>query len=480
MKNSLQAVESKSKGQQQPDGPGRVLVIEDEPTVARNVVVYLAARNWEVESVTSAEEGIGRIAELQPDVVLLDFGLPGISGLAALPILLKLSPRSRVVMLTGQGHIGVAVDAMKAGAADYLEKPSSLAEIEGVLAGLVAERVPMEPVDAGSLDALLGASTEIHQLKALIRRLATVVPRDGECPPSVLIQGETGSGKELVARALHTEGPRRDKPFIEINCAAIPAALIESELFGHERGAFTDAQAAKSGLVELAQGGTLFLDEIGELDIALQAKLLRFLDGHAFRRVGGTKDVRVDVRVIAATNRSLSAAVTEGRFRADLRHRLQVLRIDVPPLRDRKGDIAILAEHFLAQSLKRYSLSSYALTAAALAKLESHRWPGNVRELRNVIEQAVLMARRGEIEPQDIVLDSLEREAPVQGTAEVELSPDDRSLSDVERAIIEHALLESDWNISRASRLLRVSRPTLRYRITRHGLDRANIKRIKP
>ena len=284
----------------------------------------------------------------------------------------------------------------------------------------------------------------------------------------ILILGETGTGKELVARACHQSGPRAKAAFVEINCAALPAHLIESELFGFEKGTFTDAHARKIGLIEAADGGTLFLDEIGELDLTLQAKLLRVLENLRVRRLGSLTDRQVNVRIVAATSRDLDEQIQAGRFRADLMYRLKVFQINIPPLRARDGDVALLAQHFVAQLVGRYGRSKLTLDNSALAALTAHNWPGNVRELRNVLERAVLLQRSPVLSARDLMLPPARPAAPpASGTAAVSAS-----LESVEREHLLRALEDCNWNVTQAARKLQISRDTLRYRMDRHGLQR--------
>jgi len=320
----------------------------------------------------------------------------------------------------------------------------------------------------GALEKLLGNCNAMRNLRVSIRKVVYGDERlrDG-APSSILVTGETGTGKELVARALHFEGPRRDQPFVEINCASIPALLLESELFGHERGAFTDAKSRKLGLVETADGGTLFLDEIGDMDLALQAKLLRLLESRCVRRVGALRDQPVDIRIIAATHRPLASLVAEGRFRADLFFRLRTIQLAIPALRDRGEDIEHLAEHYLALHASRYDREGMTLSAAARSALLHHRWPGNVRELRNVMEHAVLMSSTSVVESVD--LDAL----PVFGAASTGTpsAASSMTLEQMGGEALQRALASSRWNVSRAARTLGISRDALRYRIEKYGLS---------
>jgi DNA-binding NtrC family response regulator len=452
-----------------------LLIIEDEETLARNIARYMERFGWDVGIAGTAEDGFKRMAELGPDVIVIDFQLPGMDGLAATATIRERDPDARIVMLTGQGNVQIAVDAMKAGAADFLSKPVALADLKRVLDKIAGEGRMRNALayykarEAGGLAQIIGESAAIAELKDRIARVMKAEAADTGGPaPSILINGETGSGKELVARACHSESRRRDGPFIEVNCAAIPANLLEAELFGYERGAFTDAKDRKAGLIEAADGGTLFLDEIGEADASTQAKLLKVLEDQRVRRLGAVNERRVDVRVIAATNRDLEQLVKDGRFRADLLYRLRVIRLVVPPLRARSGDPGLLARRFLEQFGKRYAKPDLAFTPGALDLIARHAWPGNVRELRNLVEQTVLLSRGNVLDAEDLglVLES----AP---TASTELgSAPPQELPAMERAAVIQALDRTDWNVTQAARMLGISRDTLRYRIEKHGLER--------
>ncbi len=452
-----------------------VLVVDDEATLARNIAAYLERLGWAVQVAGSAEEGLAMAVEFRPEVVLLDHNLPGASGLETLPRWLALDPQLRVVMMTGFGSVDLAVSAMKAGAADYLNKPLALAELRLLLERLVDQQRLRSTVDyyrareaSGSgADKIAGHSPAIVALRERIGALvqAERALADGE-PPTVLIQGETGTGKALVARALHYDGPRAAGPFVEINCGAMPAPLIEAELFGYERGAFTDARQRKAGLVEAAHGGTLFLDEIGEAEPALQTKLLKLLEDRHFRRLGSVREQGVDLRVVAATHRPLEQLVREGRFRADLFFRLRIVELPVPPLRERDGDIAWLGRHFLAWHARRYRRPVPQLQPAAEQLLLRHAWPGNVRELRNAMEQALLLARGDSLGPREFAFLAPAGPDMQPGPAAV-LTDDDLHLERAERRLIEAALERTGDNVTQAARLLGISRDTLRYRLER-------------
>jgi two-component system, NtrC family, response regulator AtoC len=374
--------------------------------------------------------------------------------------------------------VEMAVEAMKAGADDYLVKPVSLEEIAVVLEKLFAQTKIEQSLSyfqtkekrRSGIDLILGDSPVIETLKS---RLGMILDAERAAPgaperPTVLILGETGTGKELIARALHFDGPRRDLPFVEVNCAALPEQLVESELFGHERGAFTDARERKIGLFQAADGGTLFLDEIGELPLLTQAKLLRTLEERTIRPVGGLRDLRINARVIAATNTLFEDKIRQGEFRKDLYYRLNTLVIDSPPLRSRGNDILTLANVFLAEFRGRYGRTELALGDDATAALLAHSWPGNVRELRNIMEQACLLTVGRYIRSSDL---SLREPAPIQ-LVETAVPIQGGTLNEIERDLISSALGQVNGNVTLAARQLGVSRDTLRYRMEKYGIRR--------
>ena len=460
-----------------------VLIVEDEPVLARNMLLYLERHGLSCQTAASGEEGLELLEAARPDVVVLDHNLPGKDGLSVLRLMREREPQLPVVMATGHGSEQVAVEAMKAGAFDYLIKPVSLHQLKQVLDRAVQQQRQAQELRhlragggatnapaAQGLAALLGESPAMRKLVARLRQLVAAEESLNEGhAPAVLIGGETGTGKELVARALHFEGPRRSGPFVEINCASLPSQLVESELFGHERGAFTDARERRIGLVEAAHGGTLFLDEVGELELTTQAKLLKLLEDHQVRRLGSVREQKVDVRVLAATNRPLEAMVQSGQFRGDLFYRLGMLRIDLPPLREREGDVAVLAQAFLERSVRRYGKRGLRFSAEALEALSRHRWPGNVRELGNLVEQCVILATDAEIEAEDLPLPV----APMSDFGELGALGEDAqpgSLLETERRLLLNALERNRWNVTQAARALGISRDTLRYRIDKFGL----------
>ena len=452
-----------------------ILVIEDEVVLAKNIAVYLERSGYEVRIAESAEEGLGLLEDFRPDAVVLDFTLPGLDGLQALARIVAFDAAVRTVMITGHGNVDIAVQAMKAGACDFLTKPVALSKLRLVLEKAFGDSrrertlayYQQRDAENGGVGGLLGDSPPMRALKNKLQQLlrAESSLRDGDAP-AVLVLGETGSGKEVVARALHFNGSRRGRPFVELNCAALPAQLLESELFGHERGAFTDARERKLGLVETAEGGTLFLDEIGDMDLALQAKLLKLLEDKMVRRVGSLREQKVDVRIIAATHRPLEALVAAHTFRADLYYRLRVVQFELPPLRVRGADIMLLAQHFLQQHAERYGMPTPLLGDSAAQALVQHPWPGNVRELRNSLEQAVLLHRGQVIEADHLSLSWIEPSPePVAAPGEA------ATLPELERQALLQALERNAWNVTRAARELGISRDTLRYRIEKFSLN---------
>jgi DNA-binding NtrC family response regulator len=448
-----------------------ILIIEDETTLARNLAMYLERMGDEVRIAGRAEDGLTLLETWRPDIVILDHNLPGMTGLEALSRIRAVDTDARIIMVTGYGSTELAVEAMKAGASDFMTKPLVLSELkivldrlsaQGKLASTVDYYAQRDAQDSG-LDKIVGESEPVRQLRHTISTLLDSESRlSDRDPPAVLIVGETGTGKELVARALHFGGPRRTEPFVEINCGAMPAQLIEAELFGYEKGAFTDARARKAGLVETAENGTVFLDEIGEAELSTQVKLLKLLEEKRMRRLGGLRELQVHARVVSATNRPLEQMVRDGTFRADLFFRLRIVEIRVPPLRERGADIILLAEHFLQLHGQRYRKAGLVLGPDARLALVQYGWPGNIRELRNVMEQAVLVVEGTEVGVRHLRLSGLATQMH-----EIPIDDDDLHLERMERRLIQRALEKTKQNVSAAARLLGVSRDTLRYRLER-------------
>jgi DNA-binding NtrC family response regulator len=454
-----------------------ILIVEDEASLARNIKDYLEDDGFEARICSDGEQALAMFDSFRPDIVLLDLRLPGMDGMALLKELRRRDPGVRAIMLTGHGGVRAAVDAIKAGAYEYINKPMVLSELRRIIdralgeertAGALSYYRRRDGAEAG-IEEIVGESPPIRALKDRIGQLVAAERAMQGAPPPVLIGGETGTGKELIARAIHFAGPRRQGPFIELNCAALPAQLVEGELFGHERGAFTDAKERKIGLIEAADGGTLFLDEVGELDLALQAKLLRVLETRSVRRLGAVRERAVDVRVLAATNRPLRELAEKGQFRADLFYRLSIVTLDSPPLCQRGEDVLLLAQRFLEHHAGRYGRPVPKLAASAKARLRAHSWPGNVRELRNLLEQLVVFHAGGEITGADLPLPGAARSDPAPDGAIV-LPEGGLALEDLERSLAIQALERTGWNLTQAGRLLGLSRDAMRYRVEKHGL----------
>lgn len=459
---------------------GAVMIVEDEATLAKNLKTYLLRYGFDVTSVITGEEALEQFDDFKPDAMLLDFNLPRMSGLEVLAKVRQKDPRIKVIMLTGQGSEQVAVDAMKAGAYDYLTKPVEMGKIKLLLDKALSEEklegalAYYQKKSATEASSMLGDSAAMVVLKEKINNLIQAERQLNDSnPPAVLITGETGTGKELAARALHFEGVRKDKPFIELNCASIPAQLLESELFGYERGAFTDARQRKVGLAEAADGGTLFLDEIGDLEFSIQAKLLKLLEDKMIRRLGSVRDQTVNVRILAATNHDLEALVRDGKFRSDLFFRLRTIHLQLPPLRERGDDAVNLAQHFLQKHASRYG-KKLRFDESALQAIRHYAWPGNIRELNNAMEQVVLMANHEQISAGQLpITRNLTADVPVlrfDSPITSSVNNPNKSLEQVEREMLINALSQSTWNVTKAAKMLGVSRDTLRYRIEKYQL----------
>jgi len=455
-----------------------LVIIEDEAVLARNLGKAFSRRGFTVREAGTIAEGLRAVEEARPEVVLMDLRLPDGSGLDALPRVLAADPDVAVIMMTAYGSVADAVQAMQHGARDFVLKPFDLDEIrmrvERAVGTARARREIAYYREREAAEAtIIGASPAIDRLRELVARLGRATAPRGAAP-TVLLLGETGSGKGHVARAIHATGGRREGPFIEVNCTALPEQLVEAELFGHERGAFTDAKTARPGLFETADGGTIFLDEIGHVAAPLQAKFLKVVEEKTVRRIGATAARAVDVQIIAATSRDIEAAVQLGEFRDDLYQRLSVAVIRIPPLRERGEDTVLLARTFLEQASRRYAAPQRPLSPAAEEAIRRYAWRGNVRELQNVMERVVLFTDSDPVTAEDLALSPPVAPGTVGaapgGVVRIDFPDGGLSLEAVERALLVAALERAGGNQTRAARLLAVSRDTLRYRIEKYGL----------
>ena len=455
----------------------KVLVVEDEAGMRKSLAIMLRRDGYAVTEAAGGTEALEQLGREVFDVVVADLKMDDLSGLEVLRHVRQTSPDLEVILMTAFGTIESAVEAMKLGAFDFITKPFQAEEILLRVRNAVDKHELRREVHRlraevqSGLDRIVGVSDSF-------RRLLANVPRVGQTDSTVLITGESGTGKELIARALHATSRRAQGPFVSVSCAALPEQLLENELFGHVKGAFTGALAARKGLLEEAHGGTFFLDEIGEAPLAIQTKLLRVLEERSVRRLGDNRSAPVDIRVVAASNRDLEVAVRDKAFREDLLYRLNVIRLHLPPLRERCDDIPLLARHFLAVHCRQLSRELDGFSSAALATLSTYSFPGNVRELSNVIEQAVALAPGPLIELHDLPerirrpLPSAPPRAasPSGAPAATATTPLEDALGDVEQEQIREALRLTGWNISQAATKLGVSRNTLRYRIEKYGL----------
>ena len=442
----------------------RVLIVDDEAGIRQALKQVLEYEKLVVKVTASGGEAITVYPEFRPHLVFLDVKMAGLDGLETLVRLRTLDPTAQIVMISGHATIATAVEATQRGAFDFLEKPLDtdrlLVTVRNALAHgrLVGENYRLREATENRY-IMVGDSEPLQAVRALIEKVGPTTAR-------VLITGENGTGKELVARALHEASPRRDKPFVEVNCAAIPSELIESELFGHMKGSFTGAVADRAGKFEQADGGTLFLDEVGDMSLSAQAKLLRVLQEGVVTRIGGSKPIQVDVRVLAATNKEIDLEIAEGRFREDLLYRLNVVPIEVPSLRDRVADIPALVAHFAEQLGAGAGVPGRQFSAEAIARLKSRVWPGNIRELRNGVERALILAPDKVITATDI--DTLLPVAPGGPTL-------DHFKQDAEKSFLAQRLRENNWNISETARALKLPRSALYKKLQRYGINRESV-----
>jgi DNA-binding NtrC family response regulator len=445
----------------------RILIVEDEDKLRRILELQLLDSGFDVQKAATAEEALPFMD--RADLILTDFKLPGMTGLEMLQLIRRQDSHVPVIVMTAFGTVENAVDAMKAGAADFLLKPFSLDHLTTVVNKALEirslrdenRRLKEELGRKYQWDNIVGRSTAMQQIFATIMRVAPT-------RATVLLAGESGVGKDLIARAIHFHSPRKERPFVKINCTALPENLMESELFGYEKGAFTGASVSKPGKFEQADTGSVMLDEIGDVPANIQIKLLRVLQEREFERLGSNKTMHIDVRVIAATNRDLRAALEDGTFREDLYYRLNVVPMEIPALRERKEDIPYLARHFVEKLAPEMGGRVQDITDAAIEKLMQYSWPGNVRELENVIERSIVMALGEKLDAGDIRLDMNLR--PRQAAGEVGL-PEGMSLDAYEQELIKDALKKSAGNKSQAARILGLTRNALRYRLTQMGIE---------
>ena len=434
-----------------------ILVVDDEKSQREILEMILSTEGYNVTTASSGEAALKIAKERRFDLALTDLKMTGMDGIELMQRLLEYDSSIIVILLTAHGSIDSAKEALRRGAFDYLEKPYDRDTL------LTTIHRALSRLDAIDVE-IISASPEMEAVKKMILKVA-------RSSSTVLIRGESGTGKELIARAIHNQSPRSAEMFQAVNCAAINENLLESELFGHEKGSFTGAHAEKKGLFEVADRGTLFLDEIAELDIGMQAKLLRALQEREIRRVGGTRPIKIDVRVVAATNRDLRAMVSDGRFRDDLYYRINVLSIDVPPLRERRDDIPVLIDFFLRKHTRNTSRLVRGLTPEARRVMMDYAWPGNVRQLESAIERAILLCEGDQITVEDLPLEVRQEARPASEGA-FKLPPEGLSFEDVERDLIVQAMERTDYNITKAAKLLGLTFRTLQYRLEKFGIKR--------
>jgi DNA-binding NtrC family response regulator len=460
-----------------------ILVVDDEQSMRIFLTKILLQENYSVVTASSGAEAVNRVSCDEPDIVLLDLRLPDMDGMTVLEKVKKILPAIPVIIITAHGEVQSAVEAMKKGAYHYLTKPFKVDELL-VMIDMALERENLrrevtyfrrEQRKAHEAEEIVGESPAMKKVREMMEQITE------SDATSVLIYGESGTGKQLIATGIHYRSRRATKPFVEVNCASIPETLMESELFGFERGAFTDAREKKSGLLEEADSGTFFFDEIGDMSLHLQSKLLKFLDTKTFRRVGGTKEIHVDIRIIAATNQDLLGAVERKAFRADLYYRLNVATLFLPPLRERKEDVPLLAEHFMKKSTQSLGKKLEGISPQALEMLLEYDWPGNVRELENIIERGAILCKDGVIDTVHMPLNLMRRGSgetedsgngglPLQGISIDGGKSMKEIVQSIERKLITDALRRCGSNQVRAAKLLGVTRDILRYRMKQYGI----------
>jgi DNA-binding NtrC family response regulator len=451
---------------------GSILVVDDEKSQRDILEAILSREGYRIATVPGGREALKKLEVGEYDLILTDLKMQGMSGMELLDSVLSQNPKQCVIMMTAHGTVGSAREAMKKGAFDYLEKPL---ERDDLLVNLqkAFEHISLlnentilhkKLQDTITLPQIIGDHPKIKEVYRIVNKIAPTTS-------TVLIYGESGTGKELVSRAIHELSPRRKAPFLAINCAAIPETLIESELFGHEKGSFTGATARETGIFEAATGGTVFLDEIGEMNVSMQAKLLRAIQEREIRRVGGKVNIPIDVRILSATNKDLEVEIKRGTFREDLYYRLNVIRISLPSLRERGNDIAGLADFFVKKYSASSGLSVRGISKPALKHLMNYTWPGNVRQLESVIERGVMMSEDELIQPEDLPVEVTQGTSPA-GSIRFDLPPEGISLEQLERELIIKAMDRCGWVIAKAAPLLDMSYKTLQYRLEKFGIEK--------
>ncbi len=459
---------------------GKILIVDDEKLLRWSLEQNFKKQGYTVITAETGTEGINKYKEELPDLVLLDIHLPDITGMEILEKIKEVNRDAIVILITAYGDVQTAVKAIKAGAYDFVEKPFNMDKLN-ILVKKALETVSLkkEVIELKSrlsaqygFDNIIGESEQMKEVFELIKKVAA------SDASTVLIQGESGTGKDLVAKVIHYQSRRADKPFMEVNCTALPESLIESELFGYEKGAFTDAKTMKKGLFELADGGSIFLDEIGDMKLSTQAKLLKVIESKTFKRIGGIKDICVDVRIIAATNKDLQEEVRAGNFREDLFFRLKVIPIYLPPLRERGNDIILLANYFIDKYNKEFRKNVKGLTKPVEKLFLEYHWPGNVRELKNIIERVMILENDDYIRPEHLPVEITSPEGVKRSNisaVNIDIPPGGLDIEEVEKSLIERALQITHGNQTRAAKLLNISRDALRYRMQKFGLfDKRN------
>jgi DNA-binding NtrC family response regulator len=451
----------------------RILVVDDEKLLRWSLEQNLSKEGYTVITAEKGLDGLDIFKNELPDITLLDIHLPDVSGITVLEGIKEINKHALVVMITAFGDVQTAVKTIKLGAYDFLEKPFNMEKLK-ILVGKALETVSLRKEVSQfrtqlsakyGFDSIIGQS---ERMKDVFDLLAKIAKSDAS---TVFMQGESGTGKDLAAKVIHYQSQRSEKPFMEINCTALPETLVESELFGHEKGAFTDAKSMKKGLFELANGGTVYLDEIGDMKPGTQAKLLKVIENKAFKRIGGTKDIEVDVRIITATNKDMADEVRKGNFREDLYYRLKVIPITLPPLRDRKEDILFLAKYFIDEFNKEFKKNLKGLSKETTKSFTEYPWPGNVRELKNVIERAMILESEDHILPEHLPLEMSSKEVMTHNVKGIDISipPGGIDIEEVEKELIRQSLDMTRGNQTRAAKLLNLTRDTLRYRMQKFG-----------